>query len=157
MIICYTVLEIWHMTDVIVVYICVPKIMIRWFTLVYHKWCLYDAWFLKYQAQLTEFLLTLDFLPFYPPPPPLTTQRIKIFKKWKKPWRYYHFTQVYYKWQSDDIWFLRYQLQGTDVFLTPWGVFCPSLTAQKMKISKKWKKKDWWYRQFTQVHQKSWS
>ena len=27
-------------------------------------------------------------------PPPLTTQKIKILKNWKKGWRYHHFTQV---------------------------------------------------------------
>ena len=42
-------------------------------------------------------------------PLPLTTERIKILKKWKKnKWRYHHFTQAYHKWQSYDIWFLRY-------------------------------------------------
>ena len=78
------------------------KILKKWkntrayyhFTLVYHKWRSYDAWFLKYQAWPTEFFwhfvlfcpftpltfLTLDhFLPFYP----LTTQKIKILKIWK--------------------------------------------------------------------------
>ena len=29
--------------------------------------------------------------------PPFTTQRIKILKKWKEPWRYHDFTQVYHK------------------------------------------------------------
>ena len=43
---------------------------------------------------------------------PLTTRKIKILKKWKKKaaWRYYHFTQVYHKRQSYDVWFLRYQV-----------------------------------------------
>ena len=48
-----------------------------------HKWKLYDVWFLRYWAWQTEFFLILDnFLPFYSPS--LTTQRIKILKKWKK-------------------------------------------------------------------------
>ena len=43
------------------------------------------AWFLRYGVWQTELFLILDhFLPFYPSPLPLTTQRIKIFKKWKK-------------------------------------------------------------------------
>ena len=57
------------------------------FTLEYHKWKSYDAWFLRYGVQQTEFFLILDhFLHFYPstPPPSLTTQRIKILKTWKK-------------------------------------------------------------------------
>ena len=33
----------------------------------------------------------------------LTSQKIKILKKWKKVWCY-HFTHVYHKWQSHDVW-----------------------------------------------------
>ena len=48
----------------------------------------------------------------------LTTQKIKILKKWKKTTlRYHHFTQVYHKWQSYDVWFLRYELQQTKCFV----------------------------------------
>ena len=37
------------------------------FTHVYHKWKLYDVWFLRYEALQTEFFLILDhFMPFYP-------------------------------------------------------------------------------------------
>ena len=35
----------------------------------------------------------------------------------KKSWRYYHFTNVYHKWQSYDAWFLSYGLQQTEVFV----------------------------------------
>ena len=42
--------------------------------------------------------------PFYIP---LTTQKIKILKKWKKP-RRYNFTKVYHKWKSYNVSFLRY-------------------------------------------------
>ena len=64
---------------------------------VYHKWKSYDVWFLRYGVQQTGFFLILDhFLPFYP----LTTQKIKILKNWKKAWRYHHFTQVYNKLQK---------------------------------------------------------
>ena len=67
-------------------------------------------WFLRYGVWQTEFFLILDhFLPFYP----LTTQKIKILKKWKNTWRYHHFTQVYHKWQSHDAWFLRYEAWQT--------------------------------------------
>ena len=48
---------------------------------------------------------------------------------------------MYHKWQSYDIWFLRYQLQQIKFFLSSWAIFWPfTLTAQKMKISKKWNK-----------------
>ena len=44
----------------------------------------------------------------------LTTQKIKILKKLKKnTWRYHDFTQVYHKWQSHDVRFLRYEAWQT--------------------------------------------
>ena len=51
----------------------------------YDKLRSYDVWFLRYGVRQTKFFLILDhFCPFVPPPP-LTTQWIKILKKWKKP------------------------------------------------------------------------
>ena len=32
------------------------------------------------------------------------------------PWRYYHFTDIYHKWQSHDIWSLRYEVWQTELF-----------------------------------------
>ena len=37
-------------------------------------------------------------------------------KKWKNTWRY-HFTNVYHKWQSYDVWFLRYGVQWANFFI----------------------------------------
>ena len=90
------------------------------FTHEYHKRKSFDLWFLRYRAQQTQFFLI--FGPFFAlsPPPfllPLTTQRIKTLTKWKKHWRYHHFTQVYNKWQPYDIWFLRYEVQQTEFFV----------------------------------------
>ena len=53
----------------------------------------------------------------------------------------YHFTQVYHKWQSHDIWFLRYEVQQTEFFVIL-GHFLPFYppTAWKVKISKNEKK-----------------
>ena len=49
---------------------------------------------------------------------PLTTRKIKILKKNEKTaWRYYHFTHVYHKWQSHDVWFLRYGAWQTGFFV----------------------------------------
>ena len=72
---------------------------------------------------------------------PLTTRTIKIFEKQEKNFRrYYHFTYVYHKWQSHDIWFLRYQVRET--FFSHLGPFFGlSLSNnQKIKIFKKSKK-----------------
>ena len=51
------------------------------FAHVYHKWHSYDVWFLRYRVRSTNFFVILDrSLPFHP----LTTQKIKILKKWTK-------------------------------------------------------------------------
>ena len=81
-------------------------------------WCMVpDIWCVTH-----NFLLFWTiFYPFTPPPPPpphpITTRKIKILKKWKKLLRYYHFTKVYHKWQSYDVWFLIYWVQQTDFFV----------------------------------------
>ena len=55
--------------------------------------------------------LTLHFLPFDPPVNP----KNQNFEKIKKNnWRYYHFTLLYHKWRSYDVWFLRYQVPQTN-------------------------------------------
>ena len=52
------------------------------FTNVYHEWKSYDVCLLRYKAWQTELFVILDhFFPFTP----LTTHKIKILKKWKKP------------------------------------------------------------------------
>ena len=51
---------------------------------VYHKWGSYDVWFLRYKVQQTEFFIILG---YFCPLTFLTTQRIKILKKWKDPSR----------------------------------------------------------------------
>ena len=67
---------------------------------------------------------------------PLWTQKIKIKKKKKEKntWRY-HFTNVYHKWQSYDIWFLKYKVRQREIF-NILGHFLPfqPLTTSKIKI-----------------------
>ena len=54
------------------------------------------------------------FLPFYPPNNPKNQNS----KKWKKNTsRNYHFTHIYHKWQSFDVWFLRYGAWWTKFFI----------------------------------------
>ena len=84
-----------------------------------------------------------NFLPFstiFCPFTPLTIRKIKILKKLIKTPIYYHFTHVYHKWKSYDVWFLRYGARQTGffLFLNNFLPFCPPLTTQKIKI---WKKK----------------
>ena len=106
----------------------------------YHKWKSYDVWFLRYGAWRTEFFVILDcFLSFYPP----NNQKNQNFEKMeKKPWRHYHFTNMYHKLQSYDVWFLRYWAWRTERFVILDRFFFPfyPLTTQKIKILKNWKK-----------------
>ena len=67
--------------------------------------------------QHTESFVILGyFWPFYPTNKP-KQQNFEKRKKKKKPWRYYHLTFVYHKWQSYDVWFLRYGVQQAKSFL----------------------------------------
>ena len=50
------------------------------------------------------------FLPLMDP----ENQNVKIEKS---TWRYFHFTNVYHKWQSYNVWFLRYGVQRTEFFV----------------------------------------
>ena len=89
-------------------------------TLVYHKWQSYDAWFLKYKVQQTEFLWTI-FCPFDHPPKNLKNKNFKKKKKKKKnSWRYYH---MYYKYISENVWFLRYVVWQIEFFFSLWPFF----------------------------------
>ena len=141
-------------------------------THLHHKWQSYDAWFLRYGARQTEFVVILDcffaLLPSYGPRKLISWEnknksediiilqmcaiygshmmygygdmecnrnfffgildqclsfyfannpKNQNFKNMKKnTWWYYHFTQVYNKWQSCDVWFLRYRAQQTEFF-----------------------------------------
>ena len=112
---------------------------------VYQKPQSYEIQFLRYRVRQSFWAI---FCPFTPPP--LTTQKIKLLKNEKQSWRYYHFTHAYHKWKSYDVWFLRYGVWQTEFFLIlehflhfyPSSPHPPSppLTAQRIKILKKWKK-----------------
>ena len=91
------------------------------FTHVYQKSQLYDVWSLKYRERQTDFLsFWAIFCPFtYPPSHPLMIPKIKILKKMNKMpadiiLLYIH---VYHKWRSCDIWFLKYKVQQTQIFI----------------------------------------
>ena len=77
---------------------------------VYHKWRPYDIWFLKCKVRETEIFRILgQFLPLQP----LDNLENENFNIEKNIWRYYHFTNLHQKWQSYDIWFLKYGAQQT--------------------------------------------
>ena len=114
--------EIWSMTDIIF-YHCEPffallpqpeksrfwkneknPLIYYHFTQVYQKW---QSW-----CMVSEIWSVMDIIfchcgPFFALFTP--TQKTKISKHKKSTWTYHHFTQVYWKWQSYDVWFLRYE------------------------------------------------
>ena len=95
---------------------------------------------------------------FFPLLPPNSLKNENFKKKKKNTERYHHFTEVYQKSWSYAILFLRYGTWQMYCYFSFWAILFPftPITAQKMKISKKWKKA-WRYHHFTQVYQKSWS
>ena len=124
------------------------------FTHVDHKWQSYNVWFLRYEEWQTEFFVILNcFLPFYPTN---NSKNQNFEKNEKKVWQYYHFTHMYHKWQSYDVWFLRYQVWQTEFFVIL-DNFLPihPLKTKKNQNFQKMKKTPWRYHPFTQVYQKS--
>ena len=74
---------------------------------------IYGSWDMERDRQNFLSFWSVFFFTFTP----LTTQKIKILKKWKTAWRFYNFTHVYSKWQSYDVWFLRYGVWRTEFFV----------------------------------------
>ena len=64
---------------------------------------IYGSWNIRWNRQNFLSFWTI-FCPFIPQQP----GKWKFWKLEKNNWRYCHFTQVHHKWQSYDIWFLRY-------------------------------------------------
>ena len=117
----------------------------------------YDVRFLRYGACQTEVFVILDhFMPFYPP----NSLKNKNLEKQKN-----NPDIIILQWctQNHDhmlycSWYMTHNRHNW--YFSFWAVFCPftSLTARKIKLLKKWKKKDAWkYHHFTMVYQKSWS
>ena len=103
-----------------------------------HNHMRYGSWDMEWDGQTF-----LSFRAIFCPLTPLTTRKIKIFKKWRKKntWGYHHFTHVHHKWQPYDAWFLRYRAWQTKCFviLDHFFPFTP-LTTQKIKNLGKMKK-----------------
>ena len=129
-----------------------PEDTILLYIHVHQKWRSYDIWFLKYKAQQTEIFVILGhFLPFYPTKNP----KNQNFEKMKKTLEILSFYISVPK-----IMIICYIVPDMSCDrcnwdFSFWGIFCPfiSLTAQKIKISKKWKNIQR-YHHFTQVCQK---
>ena len=102
------------------------------------KHMMYGSWDMECDRKKFFFILII-FCPFT-----TLTLKIKIFKKWKKKNTriYHHFIQVYHKWQSYNIWFLRYEVWQTEFFVILGHAlpFYP-ITTQNINILKKRKNK----------------
>ena len=89
--------------DVIILYICTIN----------DNHMMYGSWDMESNRQISlSFWTTIcSFTPPYRP------RKSKFLKNEKNTWRYYHFTNVYHKQQSYDVWFLRYEVQRTEFFV----------------------------------------
>ena len=111
-----------------------------------------NIWFLRYWVLQTEFVLILGhFCPFTSP----LTNKKNFLKKWKKAWRY-HFMQMYHKWQSYNIWFLRYWAWQTEfvLILDHFALLPPPLTAKKKERKFRKNENTWRYYHFIHVYHK---
>ena len=97
---------------------------------------MYGSWDMEHNKYIFSSFWTV-LCPFTPYGP----RKTKFWKNEKNTSRYYHFTNVYQKWQSYDVWFLRYKAQRTEFFVML-DCFLPfyPLTTRKIKILKNWKK-----------------
>ena len=86
---------------------------------------------------MTDCFVILDhLLPFYPTPPPkYNNRKYQNFEKIKNNSRYYHFTHVYQKVQSYDVWFLRNRAQQTEFFVTL-TIFSPPTNLKNQNFEK---------------------
>ena len=80
-------------------------------THLHHKWQSLWCMVPEIRSKIDNFL---SFWTVFCSYTPLWTQKIKVFKKWKK---YLKILSIYkHKWQSYDAWFLRYGVQWTEFF-----------------------------------------
>ena len=99
------------------------------------------------------------FLPFYPASPPspspLTTQKINILKKWKKPGDIVilHMCTINDNYIMYDSW----DIEHEDRIFYHFKSFLPFYPNNNPKKSRFWKNKSSWRYHFTKVYSKSWS
>ena len=90
--------------------------------------------------------------------PPLTTWKIKILRKWKKCLEILSFPHVCHKWQSYDVWFLRYGAWRTQLFVILDHFLYlhhpPPPNNPKIQKFEKMEENSWRYYHFTHVHHK---
>ena len=94
---------------------------------------MYGSWDMEHKGH--KFLSVWSFFRSFTS---LMTQKIKILKKLKNTGDII-ILHVYHKWQSYDVWYLRYGMRRTKFFDSWGGILCSftSLATRKIKIKKK--------------------
>ena len=113
-----------------------------WINMIYSSWDM--------EQNILKLVILGHLLPFHPHKNP----KIKILKNENICWRYHHFTHVYQKSQSYDVWFLRYRVRQAEFFVIL-GHFLPfqppdNPENQNFKIEKNL----WRYNNSTHLHHK---
>ena len=107
------------------------------------------------QIWSTTDLIFCHFRPFFALLPHDCPEKFKFGKNVKCTWRYYPFRYVYHKPRSYDVWFLRYKVQRTKVFVIL-GHFLsfdsPNNPKNQNFETKKWN--SWRYYYFTLAYHK---
>ena len=105
----------------------------------YQKSQSHDVQFLRYRVRQTEFFAILDcFLHFTPPTLPYGPGKSKFWKN-KKNTSYYHFTNVYHKWQSYDVWLQHKKSKFWKNKNTAWRYY------HFIQVWHKWQSYDVWF------------
>ena len=107
-----------------------------YFTHVYHKWHLYDVWFLRHWARQTQCFVILDcFMPFNNP----KNQSFEKLKKTPGDTIILHKCNKNHDHMLYCFWGMT--CNGCNCYFSFWAIFCSftSLTTQKIKIKKKMK------------------
>ena len=146
-----------HFCPLLSIYTCVPKTTIIW--------CIIPE--IPSETDIIFCHFGSFFALLHPPPLPPMISWIKILKQTEQPkklkfWktekpicRYYYFTHVYNKWQSYDVWFLRYGAWRTQFFVIL-DCFLPLYPPNNPKNQnfEKMKKNIWIYYHFTHIYHK---
>ena len=94
---------------------------------------IYGSWNIGCNGQKV-FVILGHFLPFQPP----DNSENQNFKIEKNTWRYYHFTHLHHKWQSHEVWFLRYGVRQTEslIIFVPFFALLPPNNPKNQNFEK---------------------
>ena len=91
---------------------------------------MYPSWDIECNIQF--FTILAHFLSFYP----INNPENQILQIRKNTWTYYYFIHMYQKWQSYDVWFLRYGVQQLEPF-SFWTILCRFIPPSNLENDQK--------------------